>query len=40
VADGFFFATDFLPFLIGMGKQPQNMMDHVRPPVVIAAVPQ
>lgn len=29
VADGFFLATDFLPFLIGMGEEPPHMMDHV-----------
>ena len=28
VADAFFFATDFLPFLIGMGEEPPYMMDH------------
>ncbi|MNC40194.1 hypothetical protein D3C75_888880 [compost metagenome] len=28
VADGFFFATNFPPFLVGMGKQPHNVMNH------------
>src|SRR5690606_22232863 len=28
VADGFLFATDFLPLLVGMGEEPPNMVDH------------